>query len=111
MQRVAIGRAIVRRPGLFLLDKPFSNLDAKLRESLRVELLLLQKTLGTPMIFVTHDQVEALSMAKRLVILANGRILQSGDPETIYCRPDSEGVARLLGYPPTNITQVERSGR
>ena len=87
MQRVAIGRAIVRRPRLFLMDEPLTNLDAKLREALRVELVELRRTLGTPMVFVTHDQAEALSMADRIVVLSEGRILQTGTPREIYERP------------------------
>ena len=80
MQRVAIGRAIVRRPRLFLMDEPLTNLDAKLREALRVELVELRRELKTPMVFVTHDQAEALSMADRIVVLSEGRILQTGRP-------------------------------
>ena len=97
MQRVAIGRAIVRRPRLFLMDEPLTNLDAKLRETLRVELAVLRRRLRTPMIFVTHDQVEALSMADRIVVLSEGRVLQTGTPEEIYRRPVSPAVARQLG--------------
>lgn len=84
MQRVAIGRAIVRRPRMFLMDEPLTNLDAKLRESLRVELVALRRELKTPMLFVTHDQIEALSMGDRIVVLSEGRILKSGMPEEIY---------------------------
>ena len=108
MQRVAIGRAIVRRPRIFLLDEPLSNLDAKLRETLRVELVCLRRELRTPMIFVTHDQVEALSMADRIVVLSSGRILQTGTPAEIYRRPVSPEVARQLGQPPINILEVRR---
>jgi multiple sugar transport system ATP-binding protein len=110
MQRVAIGRAMVRRPNAFLLDEPLSNLDAKLRESLRVELVCLQRELRRPMIFVTHDQAEALSMADRLAVLAEGRILQVGTPEDLYRRPASPQVARQLGQPAVNLIEVERSG-
>jgi len=108
MQRVAIGRAIVRRPQLFLLDEPLTNLDAKLRESLRVELALLRKELGIPMIYVTHDQTEALSMGDRVAVLAAGRILQRGTPEEIYRQPVSPTVARQLGQPAINVLAVER---
>lgn len=108
MQRVAIGRAIVRRPRLFLLDEPLTNLDAKLRESLRVELALLRKELGIPMIYVTHDQTEALSMGDRIAVLAEGRILQQGTPEEIYRQPVSPTVARQLGQPAINVIEVER---
>ena len=84
MQRVAIGQAIVRRPRLFLFDEPLTNLDAKLRESLRLELALLRQELGIPAIYVTHDQAEALSMGDSIAVLAEGRILQQGSPEVIY---------------------------
>ena len=108
MQRVAIGRAIVRRPRLFLMDEPLTNLDAKLRESLRVELVELRRSLGTPMVFVTHDQAEALSMADRIVVLCEGRILQTGTPREIYERPISPVVALQLGQPPINLLPVRR---
>ncbi|HIJ65263.1 MAG TPA: ABC transporter ATP-binding protein [Candidatus Hydrogenedentes bacterium] len=108
MQRVAIGRAIVRRPRLFLMDEPLSNLDAKLREALRTELAVLRRELGTPMIFVTHDQVEALSMGDRIVVLSEGHILQTGTPEEVYRRPASPLVARQLGQPPINLFEVRR---
>lgn len=110
MQRVAIGRAIVRRPKLFLLDEPLTNLDAKLRESLRVELTLLRQELGLPMIYVTHDQTEALSMGDRVAVLADGRILQEGRPEDIYRRPVSPTVAKQLGQPAINIIAIRREG-
>ena len=110
MQRVAIGRAIVRRPRLFLMDEPLTNLDAKLREALRVELLELRRSLGIPMLFVTHDQSEALSMADRIVVLAEGRVLQSGPPQQIYERPVSPTVALQLGQPPINLLPVRHAG-
>ena len=106
MQRVAIGRAIARQPRLFLMDEPLTNLDAKLREVLRVELIRLQRDLGTPMIYVTHDRVEALSMGDRIAVLSEGKILQIGSPEEIYQRPKSPAVARQLGYPPINLIAV-----
>jgi len=108
MQRVAIGRAIVRRPKLFLMDEPLSNLDAKLREALRVELRELARSMGTPVLWVTHDQAEALSMADRVVVLADGRVLQEGRPEEIYFSPASPRVARLLGNPPMNVLEARR---
>lgn len=108
MQRVAIGRAIVRRPALFLMDEPLTNLDAKLRESLRVELVTLRRELGTPMIFVTHDQVEAMSMGDRIAVLNHGRILQEGGPESVYSHPVSPEVALQLGSPPINIIRAAR---
>jgi len=111
MQRVAIGRAIVRRPRIFLMDEPLTNLDAKLREGLRVELAVLRRELKTPMLLVTHDQAEALSMADRIVVLAGGRVLQTGTPEDIYRCPASPAVARQLGQPPINLIPVtDRNG-
>jgi multiple sugar transport system ATP-binding protein len=110
MQRVAIGRAIVRRPRLFLMDEPLTNLDAKLREALRVELVELRRELKTPMVFVTHDQAEALSMADRIVVLSEGRILQTGAPREIYERPVSPVVALQLGQPAINLIPVRREG-
>lgn len=109
MQRVAIGRAIVRRPRLFLMDEPLTNLDAKLREALRVELVQLRRDLKTPMVFVTHDQAEALSMADRIVVLSEGRILQTGAPREIYERPVSPVVALQLGQPAINLLPVRRA--
>jgi len=107
MQRVAIGRAIVRQPRLFLMDEPLTNLDAKLRESLRIELIRLQRDLGIPMIYVTHDQVEALSMGDRITVLSEGQVRQTGPPEEIYERPVSPHVARQLGHPPINLIPVQ----
>lgn len=103
MQRVSIGRAIVRRPRAFLMDEPLSNLDAKLRESLRVELQHLQKTEGNTTLFVTHDQIEALTMADRIAVLNQGRIVQIGKPDDIYDRPASTFVATLVGTPRINL--------
>jgi multiple sugar transport system ATP-binding protein len=108
MQRVAIGRAIVRRPRLFLMDEPLTNLDAKLREALRLELVELRRELKTPMVFVTHDQAEALSMADRIVVLCEGRILQAGTAREIYERPSSPVVALQLGQPAINLLRVCR---
>jgi len=110
MQRVAIGRALVRRPRLFLLDEPLTNLDAKLRESLRVELVALFRELGTPVVYVTHDQAEALSIGERIVVLAGGRVLQIGTPRDIYLAPASPEVARQLGQPPVNLLEVVLRG-
>lgn len=109
MQRVAIGRAIVRRPRLFLMDEPLTNLDAKLREALRVELLELRRELRIPMLFVTHDQAEALSMGERVVVLSEGRVLQTGTPRQIYENPASPLVALQLGQPAINLLPVELS--
>lgn len=109
MQRVAIGRAIVRNPRVFLMDEPLSNLDAKLRESLRVELQHLQKTQGDTTLFVTHDQIEALTMADRIAVLDKGRIIQIGTPEDIYDRPVTTFVATLVGTPRINLMEARRS--
>ena len=109
MQRVAIGRAIVRRPRLFLFDEPLTNLDAKLREQLRVEIISLQKRLGVPAVYVTHDQAEALSMADRVSVLDDGQIVQTGSPEEIYTKPTTPSIARQLGYPSINLLDVESS--
>jgi multiple sugar transport system ATP-binding protein len=103
MQRVSIGRAIVRSPRVFLMDEPLSNLDAKLREALRIELQHLQKTQGSTTLFVTHDQIEALTMADRIAVLNEGRIIQVGTPEDIYDLPASTFVAQLVGSPRINL--------
>jgi multiple sugar transport system ATP-binding protein len=103
MQRVSIGRAIVRAPRIFLMDEPLSNLDAKLRESLRVELQHIQKKQGSTTLFVTHDQVEALTMADRIAVLRQGRVIQVGTPRDIYDRPVDLFVAQLVGTPRINL--------
>ncbi len=103
MQRVSIGRAIVREPRVFLMDEPLSNLDAKLRESLRVELQHLQRTQGSTTLFVTHDQVEALTMADRIAVMKEGRVVQIGTPDDIYDRPATMFVAQLVGTPGINL--------
>ncbi|MDX1615275.1 MAG: ABC transporter ATP-binding protein [Candidatus Promineifilaceae bacterium] len=108
MQRVSIGRAIVREPRLFLMDEPLSNLDAKLRESLRVELQHIQKVQGSTTLFVTHDQVEALTMADRIAVLDHGRIVQIGSPRDIYDRPATVFVAQLVGTPRINLLEARR---
>ncbi len=108
MQRVSIGRAIVRSPRVFLMDEPLSNLDAKLREALRIELQHLQRTQGSTTLFVTHDQIEALTMADRIAVLNEGRIIQVGTPEDIYDRPASTFVAQLVGSPRINLTAARR---
>ena len=101
-QRVAIGRAIVREPELFLFDEPLSNLDAELRVQMRVELAGLYARLGTTMIYVTHDQVEAMTMATRIVVLRAGRIEQVGTPYELYTRPRNLFVAGFIGSPKIN---------
>jgi sn-glycerol 3-phosphate transport system ATP-binding protein len=102
-QRVAMGRAIVRDPALFLFDEPLSNLDAKLRNQMRIEIKALQRRLGVTSIYVTHDQVEAMTMADRIVVLNGGVIEQIGTPAEIYHRPASTFVASFTGAPPMNL--------
>jgi len=111
-QRVAIGRAIVRQPDVFLFDEPLSNLDAELRVEMRVEIAKLHKQLGATMIYVTHDQVEAMTMANKIVVLRNGRIEQVGAPAKLYEDPDNLFVAGFIGSPRMNffdgtITRVD----
>jgi ABC-type sugar transport system ATPase subunit len=105
-QRVAIGRAIVKKPKVFLFDEPLSNLDAKLRVQMRVELEALHRELGATMIYVTHDQVEAMTMADKIVVLNGGRIEQIGAPLELYHRPASEFVAGFIGAPAMNFLPV-----
>ncbi len=109
-QRVAIARALVRDPAAYLMDDPISALDARLREETRVELKRIQRDLGKTLIYVTHDQEEAMSVADRMAILEHGRIRQVGAPTEIYDRPASVYVARLLGAPMMNIMPASGSG-
>lgn len=109
-QRVALGRAIARQPQVFLLDEPLSNLDAQLRDDTRVELKQLHHRLGITTIYVTHDQVEAMTLADRIVVLNQGRIQQIGDPQTIYAQPVNRMVATFLGNPPMNILPATYTG-
>jgi len=102
-QRVAIGRALVREAGVFLFDEPLSNLDAKLRGELRRELKLLHKNLGSTMIYVTHDQVEAMTLASRVVVMKSGQIQQIGTPAEVYEKPQNRFVAGFLGAPGMNF--------
>lgn len=102
-QRVALGRAIARQPQVFLLDEPLSNLDAQLRDDTRAELKQLHEQLGVTTIYVTHDQVEAMTLADRIVVLNQGKIQQIGEPQEIYARPANRMVATFLGNPPMNI--------
>ncbi|QIZ70343.1 ABC transporter ATP-binding protein [Oxynema aestuarii] len=102
-QRVALGRAIAREPKVFLLDEPLSNLDAQLRDDTRAELKQLHQRLGITTIYVTHDQIEAMTLADRIVILDGGRIQQIGDPQTVYTQPANRMVATFIGNPPMNI--------
>lgn len=103
MQRVSIGRAIVRKPRVFLMDEPLSALDAKLREALRTELKDLQRSLGATFIFVTHDQIEAMSMGDKVGVLNRGRLVQTGTPQQIYNDPRDTFVAGFVGSPPMNL--------
>ncbi|MBN9314999.1 MAG: ABC transporter ATP-binding protein [Devosia sp.] len=103
MQRVSIGRAIVREPQVFLMDEPLSNLDAKLREAMRSELKDLQRRLGATFIFVTHDQVEAMTMGDRMAVLNHGRIIQVGKPSEVYNDPRDTFVASFVGSPAINL--------
>ncbi|QRN93447.1 sn-glycerol-3-phosphate ABC transporter ATP-binding protein UgpC [Archangium violaceum] len=102
-QRVAIGRALVREPSVFLFDEPLSNLDAKLRADMRVELKKLHERLGRTMVYVTHDQIEAMTMATRIVVLEQGRVQQCDKPEVIYDRPANRFVASFVGAPTMNF--------
>ncbi|NAZ38016.1 ABC transporter ATP-binding protein, partial [Rubellimicrobium sp. CFH 75288] len=109
-QRVAIGRALVRDVDVFLFDEPLSNLDAKLRADLRVEIKRLHGQLANTMIYVTHDQVEAMTLADRIAIMRGGRILQLGSPDEIYNRPATRYVADFVGSPAMNFVEGEREG-
>ena len=102
-QRVAIGRALVRHPEVFLFDEPLSNLDAKLRVEMRTEIKLLQRRLGTTAVYVTHDQVEAMTMADRVVVMNAGRVEQAARPITLYERPANRFVANFIGSPAMNF--------
>jgi sn-glycerol 3-phosphate transport system ATP-binding protein len=112
-QRVAMGRAMVREPALFLFDEPLSNLDAKLRAQMRVEIRKLHARLGTTSLYVTHDQVEAMTLAQRVVVLNGGKIEQIGTPAEIYERPASTFVASFMGAPAMNLLsgRVSEDGR
>lgn len=105
MQRVSIGRAIVRKPRVFLMDEPLSALDAKLREALRTELKNLQMRLGATFLLVTHDQIEAMSMADKIGVLDRGKLVQVGTPDEIYRFPRTSFVARSVGSPPMNLLE------
>jgi multiple sugar transport system ATP-binding protein len=105
-QRVAIGRAIVRKPRVFLFDEPLSNLDAALRVNMRIELSRLHRELGTTMIYVTHDQVEAMTMGTRIAVFNQGRIEQLGAPLSLYNAPANEFVAAFLGAPRINLVEL-----
>ena len=102
-QRVAMGRAIVRQPQVFLFDEPLSNLDAKLRAQTRLEIEKLHRELGITSLFVTHDQVEAMTLAERMMVMNGGRMEQFGTPEEVYHRPATTFVASFIGAPPMNL--------
>ncbi|HEV3009349.1 MAG TPA: sn-glycerol-3-phosphate import ATP-binding protein UgpC [Burkholderiales bacterium] len=110
-QRVAMGRAIVREPAVFLFDEPLSNLDAKLRVQMRAELQSLHRRLGTTSLYVTHDQVEAMTLAHRMIVMNGGRAEQIGAPLEVYAKPATTFVASFIGSPPMNLIPQERDGR
>ena len=109
-QRVALARAMVKKPKVFLMDEPLSNLDAKLRVQMRVELIELHKTLGTTFVYVTHDQVEAMSMADTIVLMNKGLIQQEAAPEVIYHDPNNLFTSQFIGTPPMNILNYDKEG-
>ena len=102
-QRVALGRAIIRNAKIFLMDEPLSNLDAKLRVSMRSELIKIHRQVGATTIYVTHDQIEAMTMADRIVVMSMGRVQQIGTPDQVYNNPNNMFVASFIGTPPTNF--------
>ena len=106
MQRVAIGRALVRAPSIYLMDEPLSSLDAKLRAELRLELKRIQVELGATILYVTHDQIEAMTMATRIGVISEGRLVQIGTPREVYEQPGNLYVATQLGTPPINLIPV-----
>lgn len=108
-QRVAIGRAIVGNPGVFLFDEPLSNLDAELRVHMRSEIAALHKRLSTTMIYVTHDQIEAMTLADRIVVLRDGRVEQVGSPRELYERPANLFVAQFIGSPKMNVLPMNEA--
>ncbi len=110
-QRVALGRAIARQPQVFLLDEPLSNLDAQLRDDTRAELKQLHSQWGITTVYVTHDQVEAMTLADRIVVLSRGKIQQIGEPQQIYAQPANRMVASFLGNPPMNILPAIYTGK
>ncbi|BBK30962.1 carbohydrate ABC transporter ATP-binding protein (CUT1 family) [Stella humosa] len=107
-QRVALGRAIVAESPVCLMDEPLSNLDAQLRGDMRREIRALQQRLGMTMVYVTHDQVEAMTMADRVILMERGRIAQNGPPEELYARPRTVFAARFIGTPPMNVVDAAR---
>lgn len=110
-QRIALARAMVKQPKVFLMDEPLSNLDAKLRVSMRTELIEMHRQLKTTFVYVTHDQVEAMSMADRIVLMDKGRIQQQASPETLYRDPENVFAAQFVGTPPMNILLMRNGKR
>ena len=110
-QRVALGRAIVREPRVFLMDEPLSNIDAKLRVEMRAEIIKLQRRLGVTTFYVTHDQVEALSMGDRVVVMLDGRVQQVGAPKELYNKPTNRFVAGFIGSPAMNFVRARVSAK
>lgn len=109
-QRVALGRALVRDPAVFLLDEPLSNLDAKLRAHMRAELILLHRRIGRTMVYVTHDQLEAMTMSDRIAVICDGRLQQFEAPNDVYSRPRNKFVAGFIGTPSMNLIEGRLSG-
>ena len=110
MQRVAIGRALVRSPAVYLMDEPLSSLDAKLREDLRIELKRVQRDFGATILYVTHDQLEAMTLADKIGVLSEGRLIQVGSPREVYEQPDNIYVAQRLGSPQINLVPTGTLG-
>ena len=110
-QRVAVGRALIREPSVYLLDEPLSNLDAMLRSQMRAEITALHQRVGKSFVYVTHDQVEAMTMGTRIIVLNEGVIQQYGTPKEIYDRPANAFVARFIGSPPMNLIRCRLEGR
>src|SRR5690606_29967781 len=106
-QRVALGRAIVAEAPVCLMDEPLSNLDAQLRHEMRKEIRSIQKSLGMTMVYVTHDQIEAMSLADQVILMRNGRIEQKATPSELYLRPATSFAARFIGTPPMNLVELE----
>ncbi|WP_342422540.1 ABC transporter ATP-binding protein [Paenibacillus sp. FSL E2-0178] len=109
-QRVALARAMVKKPAVFLMDEPLSNLDAKLRQQMRAELIELHKKLGATFVYVTHDQVEAMSMGTRIVLMDGGKVMQEDNPHNLYYDPANLFSSRFIGTPPMNILALDRCG-
>jgi sn-glycerol 3-phosphate transport system ATP-binding protein len=108
-QRVALARAIIAENPICLMDEPLSNLDAKLRQEMRTEIRSLQQRLGMTVVYVTHDQSEAMSMGDKVILLRDGKVVQEGTPDALYDRPSNAFVAAFIGTPPMNLLRIERS--